>query len=102
VHPWPAWHNDILPTRTSNLFAFRGLQTSFSGQRVPGFWPVPVPATRQAAWRNYQGSQGPPVIPISKDGSKLSPPMGFHYYATVSAADLDAIVAYLRTAPPKE
>jgi hypothetical protein len=32
------------------------------------------------------------VIPISKDGSKLSPPMGFHYDATLSAADLDAIV----------
>ena len=30
---------------------------------------------------------------VSKDGSKLKPPMGFHYYATVSAADLDAIVA---------
>ena len=39
---------------------------------------------------------------VSKDGSKLNPPMGFHYYATVSAADLDAIVAYLRTVPPKE
>jgi mono/diheme cytochrome c family protein len=39
---------------------------------------------------------------VSKDGSKLKPPMGFHYYATVSAADLDAIVAYLRTVPPKD
>jgi mono/diheme cytochrome c family protein len=39
---------------------------------------------------------------VSKDGSKLNPPMGFYYYATVSAADLDAIVAYLRTVPPKE
>jgi mono/diheme cytochrome c family protein len=39
---------------------------------------------------------------ISKDGSKLEPPMGYGYYATVSAADLDAIVAYLRTVPPKE
>ena len=39
---------------------------------------------------------------VSKDGSTLNPPMGFHYYATVSAADLDAIVAYLRTVPPKE
>ncbi|QOZ37954.1 phosphomannomutase [Bradyrhizobium sp. CCBAU 53421] len=39
---------------------------------------------------------------VSKDGGKLNPPMGFHYYATVSAADLDAIVAYLRTVPAKE
>ena len=39
---------------------------------------------------------------ISKDGSKLKPPMGFHYYSTVSADDLDAVVAWLRTVPAKE
>jgi hypothetical protein len=39
---------------------------------------------------------------IRKDGSKLKPPMGFHYYATVHADDLDAVVAWLRTLPPKE
>jgi mono/diheme cytochrome c family protein len=39
---------------------------------------------------------------VSKDGSKLKPPMGFHYYATMTGGDLDAIVAYLRTVPAKE
>ena len=39
---------------------------------------------------------------ISKDGSHLKPPMGFHYYSTVAPDDLDAIVAYLRTVPAKE
>ena len=39
---------------------------------------------------------------IARDGSKLKPPMSFQYYANVSAADLDAIVAYLRTVPPRE
>jgi len=39
---------------------------------------------------------------ISRDGSKLKPPMGFHYYSTVSTDDLDAIVAYLRAVPAKE
>jgi mono/diheme cytochrome c family protein len=39
---------------------------------------------------------------ISRDGGKLKPPMGYHYYATVDADDLDAIVAYLRTVPAKE
>jgi mono/diheme cytochrome c family protein len=39
---------------------------------------------------------------ISKDGSKLKPPMGFQYYATVTDEDLDAVVAYLRTVPAKE
>jgi len=39
---------------------------------------------------------------VSKDGSKLKPPMGYHYYATMTADDLDAIVAYLHTVPAKE
>lgn len=39
---------------------------------------------------------------ISRDGTRLKPPMGYHYYASVSAEDLDAIVAYLRTVPAKE
>jgi mono/diheme cytochrome c family protein len=39
---------------------------------------------------------------VSKDGSKLKPPMGYHYYATVTPDDLNAIVAYLRTVPAVE
>lgn len=39
---------------------------------------------------------------LRKDGSKLKPPMGFHYYATMTPDDLNAIVAYLRTVPAKE
>ncbi|HZP71602.1 MAG TPA: c-type cytochrome [Pseudolabrys sp.] len=39
---------------------------------------------------------------ISRDGSKLKPPMGYHYYATLTRDDLDAIVAYLRTVPAIE
>jgi hypothetical protein len=39
---------------------------------------------------------------ISRDGSALKPPMGFAWYARMSGADLDAIVAYLRTVPPLE
>jgi mono/diheme cytochrome c family protein len=42
------------------------------------------------------------TLGVSKDGSMLKPPMSFRYYANVSAADLDAIVAYLRTVPPQE
>ena len=37
-----------------------------------------------------------------KDGSPLKPPMGYEYYAKMTDADLDAIVTYLRTLPPKE
>jgi mono/diheme cytochrome c family protein len=38
---------------------------------------------------------------IKSDGSRLKPPMGFGYYANLSADDLTAIVAYLRSLPPK-
>jgi mono/diheme cytochrome c family protein len=39
---------------------------------------------------------------VSRDGSKLKPPMGFQYYATVTPEDLDAVVAYLRTVSAQE
>ena len=38
---------------------------------------------------------------VSKDGSHLKPPMGFPYYAHLTDADLNAVVAYLRTVPAK-
>jgi mono/diheme cytochrome c family protein len=39
---------------------------------------------------------------VRKDGTPLKPPMGYGWYARMSAADLSAIVAYLRTVPPLE
>ena len=39
---------------------------------------------------------------VTKDGSKLKPPMGYSYYAGMTNRDLDAMVAYLRTVPAKE
>jgi mono/diheme cytochrome c family protein len=39
---------------------------------------------------------------VSRDGSHLKPPMGFEFYKNMTSDDLDAIVAYLRTVPPKE
>ena len=38
---------------------------------------------------------------VRKDGSKLRPPMGYDWYATMTDADLSAIVAYLRTIPAR-
>lgn len=38
---------------------------------------------------------------VRPDGSAMMPPMPFPYYARISDEDLDAIVAYLRTLPPK-
>ena len=39
---------------------------------------------------------------VSRDGSRLKPPMGYAFYKNMTETDLDAIVAYLRTVPPKE
>jgi mono/diheme cytochrome c family protein len=37
---------------------------------------------------------------ISRDGSKLGPPMGFAYYAKMTDSDIGAIIAYLRSVKP--
>lgn len=39
---------------------------------------------------------------VRKDGSPLKPPMGYPHYAKMTADDLDAVVAYLRTVPAKD
>lgn len=38
---------------------------------------------------------------ISRDGRVLQPPMGFHWYAGLTPADQDALVAWLRTVPAR-
>ena len=37
---------------------------------------------------------------IRRDGTKLFPPMGYHYYKNIRDDDLSAIIAYLRTIKP--
>lgn len=39
---------------------------------------------------------------VRKDGTKLKPPMAYAYYAKMTDEDLDAIVAWLRSLPPKD
>ncbi|HET7850348.1 MAG TPA: c-type cytochrome [Pseudolabrys sp.] len=39
---------------------------------------------------------------VDKDGNHLKPPMGFGYYAHMTNADLDDVIAWVRTLPPKE
>lgn len=38
---------------------------------------------------------------VRPDGRRLKPPMAFGYYKKIAAADLDAIVAFLRSMPPR-
>jgi hypothetical protein len=39
---------------------------------------------------------------VDQDGNKLKGPMGFTYYAHMNDADLDAVIAWLRTVPAKD
>lgn len=39
---------------------------------------------------------------IARDGTPLKPPMGYSWYAGLTDADLDAIVRFLRTVPPRD
>ena len=39
---------------------------------------------------------------VTQGRSRLKPPMGYEFYKNMTNDDLDAIVAYLRTVPPKE
>ena len=78
------------------------------GFEFPGPWGVSVSrnitSSKSKGLGNWTDEEIKRAITqgISKDGSKLKPPMGFHYYASVTPEDLDAVVAYLRTVPAKE
>ncbi len=39
---------------------------------------------------------------VARDGRKLKPPMAYAAYASMTPQDLDAIVAFVRTLPPKK
>jgi mono/diheme cytochrome c family protein len=85
-----------------------GTQLGAGGFKFPGPWGVSVSRNITSSKTKGIGGWSDAEIKraittgVSKDGSHLKPPMGFHYYATVTAGDLDAIVAYLRTVPAKE
>jgi mono/diheme cytochrome c family protein len=78
------------------------------GFEFPGPWGVSVSRNITSSKEKGIGAWSDSEIKhaitegVSRDGSKLKPPMGYHYYATVSSDDLDAIVAYLRTVPAKD
>ena len=78
------------------------------GFAMPGPWGVSVSRNITSSKAKGIGGWGDDEIKraitqgVSRDGSTLKPPMGFHYYATVAPDDLDAVVTYLRTVPAKE
>jgi mono/diheme cytochrome c family protein len=77
------------------------------GQAFPGPWGTSVSrnitSDKTAGLGNWSDAEIKRAMThgISRDGERLKPPMGFGYYAKMTNADLDAIVAWLRTVPPK-
>ncbi len=78
------------------------------GFEFPGPWGVSVSRniteSKSKGIGGWTDAQIKRVITtgVDKDGNHLKPPMGFHYYAHLTAGDVADIVAYLRTVPAKE
>jgi mono/diheme cytochrome c family protein len=78
------------------------------GQDFPGPWGSSTarnitshPAKGLGAWSDEDIKKAI-TKGISRDGSRLKPPMAYGLYARLTSEDLSAIVAYLRTIPARE
>ncbi len=74
------------------------------GFPIYGPWGVSVSANiTPTGLQNWSDEEIKQVITTGKrpNGTVLRPPMGVSYYAGLTDHDLDAIVAYLRSLPPK-
>jgi mono/diheme cytochrome c family protein len=77
--------------------------TGGGGMHFNGPWGVSyAPNITPAALGKYSDDDIKNAITkgVRPDGSRLMPPMAYGYYANIAPADLDAIVAYLRTLKP--
>ena len=78
------------------------------GREFPGPWGVSkarnITSSKTAGLGNWTDAEIKAAITQgkSRDGSPLKGPMGYQYYAKMTDADLDAVVAYLRTVPAKD
>ncbi|MBX9828306.1 MAG: cytochrome c [Xanthobacteraceae bacterium] len=78
------------------------------GREFPGPWGVSksrnITSSKTAGLGNWTDAEIKSAITQgkSRDGSPLKGPMGYQYYAKMTDADLDAVVAYLRTVPAKD
>jgi mono/diheme cytochrome c family protein len=77
--------------------------TGGGGMHFNGPWGVSyAPNITPAALGKYSDDDIKNAITkgVRPDGSRLMPPMAYGYYRNIAPADLDAIVAYLRTLKP--
>ncbi len=74
------------------------------GRAYKGPWGVSVSRNltpHESGLKNWSDAEIVRAIQqgVSRDGTRLRPPMGFEFYARVNASDMAALVAYLRTLP---
>ena len=78
------------------------------GQEFPGPWGVStsrnITSSKTKGIGDWTDAEIKRAITtgIDKDGNKLKGPMGYQYYAHMTDADLDAVIAWVRTLPAKE
>ena len=78
------------------------------GREFPGPWGVSksrnITSHKTAGIGDWTDAEIKTAITQGKrkDGTPLKGPMGYQYYAKMTDGDLDAVIAYLRTLPPKE
>ena len=78
------------------------------GREFPGPWGVSksrnITSHKTAGIGDWTDAEIKTAITQGKrkDGTPLKGPMGYQYYAKMTDTDLDAVIAYLRTLPPKE
>jgi mono/diheme cytochrome c family protein len=78
------------------------------GREFPGPWGVSksrnITSSKTAGIGDWTDAEIKAAITQGKrkDGTPLKGPMGYQYYAKMTDADLDAVIAYVRTLPAKE
>jgi len=78
------------------------------GREFPGPWGVSksrnITSHKTAGIGDWTDAEIKTAITQGKrkDGTPLKGPMGYEYYAKMTDADLDAVIAYLRTVPAKD
>ena len=78
------------------------------GREFPGPWGVSksrnITSHKTAGIGDWTDAEIKTAITQGKrkDGTPLKGPMGYQYYANMTEADLDAVIAYVRTLPAKE
>ena len=78
------------------------------GREFPGPWGVStsrnITSSRTAGIGDWTDAEIRTAITEGKrkDGTPLKGPMGYEHYAKMTRPDLDAVIAWLRTLPPKD